>query len=513
LILAAVAAGLFLAALDTYVVVTVLPRMMFDLALPLDRLEQATPVITGFLVGYIVTMPLTGALSDIHGRGRVYLASLAVFSLGSLLTASAGLTTFPSESLARLPWLVTGRVLQGLGGGALVPVALALAADLYPVGARALPLGAVAAAQESGSVMGPLYGAVLAGAASGLGGWRAIFWINLPLTVLCAAGILLAVRRGPMPSRPARNPGGRVDWLGGALLGLGLALMVLALYPDDPTRHAVGTLFVPLGLGAVAALAGYVWRQSRGAHPLIPPALLRNRTFVGASLTNLLVGAALMVALVDVPIVARGIFGLSEIDGALLLARFMVAIPIGALAGGLISNRLGYRLTAVLGLATAALAFFRMSGWQADELGRRLLGLPDATLTLALCGLGFGLVIAPVAAAILDRAGDREHGLASSLVVLARSVGMLLGLSALTAFGIRRFYELLNQAPPPALGASGDLVAQAAAIQARSVTALLEEYHEIFAITVGICLLAAVVALATLTGGGRRVAAEAEGLA
>jgi len=90
---------------------------------------------------------------------------------------------------------------------------------------------------------------------------------------------------------------------------------------------------------------------------------------------------------------------------------------------------------------------------------------------------------------------------------------MLLGLSALTAFGIRRFYELLNQAPPPALGASGDLVAQAAAIQARSVTALLEDYHEIFAITVGICLLAAVVALATLTGGGRHVAAAAEGLA
>jgi MFS family permease len=242
---------------------------------------------------------------------------------------------------------------------------------------------------------------------------------------------------------------------------------------------------------------------------LIPPALLRSRTFAGANLTNLLVGAALMVALVDVPIVARGIFGLSEIDAALLLARFMVAIPIGALAGGAISNRLGYRLTAVLGLATAAFAFFRMSGWQADELDRRLLGLPDTTLTLALCGLGFGMVIAPVAAAVLDRARDREHGLASSLVVLARSMGMLLGLSALTAFGIRRFYELLNQAPPLAPGASGDLVAQAATIRARSVTALLEEYHEIFAITVVICLIAALVAMASLTGGGRRaVAAE-----
>jgi MFS family permease len=484
--------------------------MMFDLVLPLDRLEQATPVITGFLVGYIVAMPLVGALSDIHGRGRVYLASLGLFSLGSLLTASAGLTTFPSEELARLPWLVGGRVLQGLGGGALVAVALALAADLYPVGARALPLGAIAAAQESGSVMGPLYGAALAGAASAWGGWRAIFWINLPLTLVCAAGLLMALRRQPVSPRPASGPdAARVDWLGGALLGLGLALLVLALYPDDPTRHAVGSLFAPLGLMALAALAAYVWRQVRGADPLIPPALLRSRTFAGANLTNLLVGAALMVALVDVPIVARGIFGLSEIDAALLLARFMVAIPIGALAGGAISNRLGYRLTAVLGLATAAYAFFRMSGWQADELDRRLLGMPDATLTLALCGLGFGMVIAPVAAAVLDRARDREHGLASSLVVLARSVGMLLGLSALTAFGIRRFYELLNQAPPLAPGASGDLAAQAATIRTRSVTALLEEYHEIFAITVGICLLAALVAMASLTGGGRRaVAAE-----
>jgi MFS family permease len=173
LVLAVVAAGLFVAALDTYVVVTLLPRMMFDLALPIDRIEQATPIITGFLVGYIVTMPLMGAISDTYGRGRVYLVSLAVFALGSLLTATAGLATIPSEPLAGLPWLVAGRVLQGLGGGAMVPVALALAADLYPVGRRAVALGAIAAVQETGSVLGPLYGAALAGAAAGLGGWRA----------------------------------------------------------------------------------------------------------------------------------------------------------------------------------------------------------------------------------------------------------------------------------------------------------------------------------------------------
>src|SRR3984893_15692944 len=172
LVLAVVAAGLFLAALDAYVVVTVLPRMMFDLALPIDRIEQATPIITGFLVGYIVTMPLMGALSDLYGRGRVYFASLCIFSIGSVLTATAGVATFPSETLAGLPWLVAGRVLQGLGGGALVPVALALAADLFPVGGRPLALGAISAIQETGSVVGPLYGAALAGAAAGFGGWR-----------------------------------------------------------------------------------------------------------------------------------------------------------------------------------------------------------------------------------------------------------------------------------------------------------------------------------------------------
>ncbi|HXO66905.1 MAG TPA: MFS transporter [Candidatus Dormibacteraeota bacterium] len=501
--LAAVGAGLFLAALDTYVVVTVLPRMMFDLALPVDRLEQATPIITGFLVGYIVTMPLMGALSDLYGRGRVYFASLCIFSIGSVLTATAGVATFPSETLAGLPWLVAGRVLQGLGGGAMVPVALALAADLFPVGGRALALGAISAIQETGSVVGPLYGAALAGAAAGFGGWRAIFWINLPLALLCAAAFVYALRRGAMPPREKRATGAHVDWPGGALLGSGLALMVLALYPDDPSRHAVGPLFVPLGGLAVASLAGYVWRQARGVDPLIPPALLRNRTFIGANVTNLLLGAGLMVALVDVPIVARGVFGESELGGALLLARFMVAIPFGALAGGWVSNRLGYRLTGFTGLVVAAIAFYRMSSWQADELIRRFAGVPDATLTLVVCGFGFGLVIAPVAAAILDRARRTEHGLASSMVVLARSVGMLLGLSALAAFGIRRFYELFNQSPLPAPAPGSSLAAQAAALQAHATTALLQEYHEIFSITAGICLLAALVALATLSGGGR----------
>lgn len=472
--------------------------MMLDLTIPIDHIEQATPAITGFLLGYIVTMPLLGAVSDRYGRGRVYLGSLAVFSLGSLLTATAGLTGFPDDSVAGLPWLVAGRVLQGLGGGALVPVALALAADLYPAGRRSLPLGVISALQETGSVLGPLYGAFIAGAAVALGGWRAIFWINLPLALLCAAGFLFVERRAVRAADARRDRERRVvpvDWAGGVLLGGGLGLLVLALYPDDPARHAVGSQFLPLFMASLAVLTLYMWRQAVGQDPLIPAGLLRSRVFVGANVTNLLVGAGLMVALVDVPIVARGVYGLNELEGALLLARFMVAIPVGALLGGWLGGRIGYRLTATLGLLVAALGFFRMAGWSLDELSRQILGVSDSLVTLATCGLGFGLVIAPVAAAILDHSREREHGLASSIVVLARTVGMLLGLSGLAAFGIHRFYELF-QAPA---GAAIDI----AALQARFTAALLQEYHEIFTIAAILCVAAALVALLTLQGGGR----------
>src|SRR3979490_1942988 len=188
-VLGVAGAGLCLAALDAYVVVTLLPSMIADVGLTIDRFEQATPIVTGFLGGYVVAMPLLGAYSDARGRPPVCAASMAAFAAGSAITATAGLWSFSG-----LPWLVAGRVLQGLGGGGLVPLSLALAADLYRDRARTLALGSVAALQEAGSVFGPLYGATLAAAAGSLGSWRFVFWVNLPLAAICAGGLVLAGR-------------------------------------------------------------------------------------------------------------------------------------------------------------------------------------------------------------------------------------------------------------------------------------------------------------------------------
>jgi MFS family permease len=486
------AAGLFLAALDAYAVVTLLPQMLGAVDLPIDHVEAAAPILSAFLGGYVVAMPLLGAFSDARGRLPAYAAGLGIFAAGSALTALA-----PS-----LPWLVVGRALQGLGGGALVPLSLALAADLYPAGRRGPAVGAVSALQEAGSVIGPIYGA---GLAAGLHDWRPVFWLNLPLSALILAGLWLSMRQPARPDGGAVVPGSRhVEWPGALLLGSGLGALVLALYPDDPGNRPVNSHALLFGGVGVALLAAFAWRQARLLVPLIRPQLLRRRAFGGTLASNLLVGSALMVALVDVPVLARGVYDLDTLASGLVLVRFLVGVPIGALLGGWLAGRVGQRASAVAGMLLAAAAFGLLSSWGSTELSSA--GL-RASAELATCGLGFGLVIAPLSTALLDQARGGEHGLASSLVVLARTVGMVIALSALTAFGLARLQGILA-ARRCGVGAGGGSLRDQLIVYEDCVRgALLQEYREIFLVAAVICLAAAALALATLpsrAAGSRR---------
>ncbi|MER7001589.1 MFS transporter [Dactylosporangium sp. NPDC000555] len=474
-------ATVLLAALDAYVVVGVLTDILDALHIAVNRLERVTPVVTGFLLGYIAGMPLLGSLSDRLGRRAVLIGCLVGFAGGSALTAGSG------DSI----WLLaTGRAVQGLAGGALLPVTLALAGDLWAERRRATVLGVVGAAQELGSVLGPLYGV---GIAALLGSWRGIFWINLPLVAAAIALVWVALPgRAPAPERP------KTDVVGGLLLALTLGAAVVALYNPDPERAVLPPWGGWMLAGAAAGAVLFVVWELRARTRLIDLRGALRRPFFGALGASFCAGAALMVTLVDVELVAQTLLGRHGVQGTLVLTRFLVALPIGAVLGGWLVSRLGERLVAAGGLAVAAGGYVLIAGWPADVLAVRYLGfLPRLDTDLVVAGFGLGLVIGPLSAAILRATPPAQHGVASSAVVVARMMGMLIGVAALTAWGLHRFHELTAQLDfPLVFGKPADeqrrlMDAYKAALQ----SALRTEYREIFLATAAICALGAVFAL------------------
>jgi MFS family permease len=487
--LAAGASGtaVLLASLDAYVVVAILVDIVRDLNIPLNHLERATPIITGYLLGYVAAMPLLGQLSDRLGRMRVLQGSLLVFAAGSAASALA-------HSLAVL---VAARVLQGAAAGALLPVTFAVVGDQWEQQHRSVPLGVVGALQELGSVLGPLYGAVLAAAI----GWRGLFWVNIPLAAAAALVIgLTRPGRGPRPEQ-------RVDFVGGAILAGALALFIVGLYNPDP---AAGVL-PPWGRWTVASgvvgIAAFVLWERRTKVRILAPAPGLAPQFSAMLSASFLSGVALMVTLVDVPLLAQTLYGKDSLGAALLLARFLVALALGALIGGLAAKRLGERPVAFGGLVLASAGFFLVGRWPLEVLKATHhlgpLSLPRLDADLALAGFGLGLVVAPLASVALRSSRAQDHGAASAGVVAARMMGMLIGIGALAAWGLHRFQALtLRLTFPPlpfggtAAATSPEYLGKIAAYQQGLRVALHTEYGEIFRITAVVCAVAALLTLA-----------------
>ncbi len=498
------------AAADTYVVVLALPDMMLTVGLGIDQLQRAAPIVSGFLLGYVTMLPLIGRIADLRGRVPVLVASLVVFGFGSLVTALA----------FDLPSVVTGRFLQGVGGGGLVPATLALVADLYPAERRAVPLGVVSAVQEVGSVIGPLYGAVVLA----VGDWEAIFWLNLAVGLVLAAALSRLARGSAVVQRaPARASGPRRDVVSVTLLAVALAALVLLLWEPEAlvsdvtfglpfvpitsdsrwltplalvavltgaalvTRSLVAShplvdlrswgsslrqadplgaaylalalagvvlafasadpavqVFSPVGswllAGSAVATVALVWHLHRATHPLVPRGALRSRPAWGSLLVSFFVGASLIAALVDIPVYARlTTYKTSQLMAALVLLRLLVAIPVGAVVGGFLTRRLPSGTVCAGGMLLSTAGFVWMSQWGAHSLESQLINIP-----LLLTGLGFGLALAPVNAALLASTEASVHGVVSALVVVARMVGMLVGISALTTIGLRRYFAALR---------------------------------------------------------------------
>jgi MFS family permease len=479
----AISAGglaVLLGALDTYVVVTIMTDIMSTVGIPINKIQQVAPIITGYLLGYVAAMPLLGRASDRFGRKLLLQVSLAVFAAGSVVTAMSG----------DLTMLVTGRTIQGVAAGALLPVTLALAADLWAVRNRAAVLGGIGAAQELGSVLGPLYGIAVVWL---LHRWQDVFWINVPLAILAMVMIQFS-----LPSRERGNaPPEKVDVVGGVLLAIALGLLVVGLYNPAPDgKQVLPSWGIPTVIGAlVAALAFGLWERFARTR-LIDPAGVRFGPFLAALGASLAAGAALMVTLVNVELFGQGVLSMGQNGAAALLLRFLIALPVGALLGGWIATKIGDRVVAFVGLLIAAFAYWLVSHWTVDVLTTRhnlgLFTLPTLDTDLALAGLGLGLVIGPLTSAALRVVPAAQHGIASSAVVVARMTGMLVGVAALSAWGLYRFNQILQSLPDT----SGDnLLAKIAGEASNYRLAFAMQYGEMFFITAIVCVVGAVLGL------------------
>jgi MFS family permease len=232
--MALVCLPVFIGALDLTVISAVLPQVMYDLEIPLQTdLDQASWLVTGYLLAYSVTMSFMGRVSDLYGRRRVYLICLSIFTVGSAGVAVAD----------TLPWLIAGRVVQAIGGGAMVPVSMALVGDLFPPGRRAALVGLIGAVDTAGWVTGHLYGGIMVR----MFDWRLIFWLNIPIALLALALTWWALQKVPQP-RTAE----RLDWLGAVLIALCLTALNLGLGSGGELTLSAAVLDEPPGAPAYA---------------------------------------------------------------------------------------------------------------------------------------------------------------------------------------------------------------------------------------------------------------------
>jgi EmrB/QacA subfamily drug resistance transporter len=460
-VLALVAFGVFIAADDLTVVSTMLVQMLKDLDISVQtQLDEAAWIVNAYLIAYVVTMPFMGRVSDIFGRRLVFVTCLGVFALGSILVVLA----------PNLPVMVVARAITAIGGGAMVPVAIAIVGDVFPGERRPFAMGILGAVDTAGWIWGPLYGALLVRYLH----WRWQFYLNLPLSAVAAIAAYYALRDvEPVIDGEASNR--RLDLVGAGLLTLALLAVNIGLTQvggglggaapsfDFEGAHKVSSGWqrsLPFFLVGIVAFVLFALAERRQialkrARPLIDLRMFRQRNLGLACLVNFFTGFVLIIAMVNVPIFVNVILGetieSAAVDSGRILSALTVAMAIASVLGGWLCERFGYRLPTLLGLAFISVGFFLMgTNWQVD------VDYPQMALHLALGGLGFGLVIAPTATAVVDAVIAERRGVASALVIVLRLMGMTIGLSALTAWGLHSF-DVLGKAELPPLNDPGYL--------------------------------------------------------
>ena len=431
--------GVLLGGAELMVVAIALPSIVVDFGGWAD-LARVSWIINAYLVAYVVAMPLAGRGADMWGALRLYVVALLLFVIGS---AGAGLSPMagPEDGLT---WLIAARVVQGFGGGALVPLSMALASHLFSGRARATALGVEGAATYIGMAIGPAYGAwVLLNFALPIPGldvasWQWIFLLNVPIGIVTL--LLIYVVAGGIET-PRIRAG--LDLGGAALLSIALVAGIGGVTASGASGWTNPVVLGGLAASAVA-LVLFVVVELRSRSPLVDVRLFADRAFSAANAVSLLTGYTLATAVIGGPVfVNRVLFG-SDGQSAAALTALTITIAAGALVGGVVTGFIGERIVSLVGVACSAVGLWLAMSWGIDTPLDRLM------IDLAIFGAGFGLTVSPRATAAVEAAGAGAYGVASAMLQVTRTVGMSVGLALLTSIGQNRIDELSGVIADPA---------------------------------------------------------------
>lgn len=410
-ILAILCLGLFMLLLDGTIVNVAIPHIMASLDTDLAGVEW---VMNAYILVYAVALVTLGRLGDLYGRRLLFVVGMGLFTAASLACGLA----------SSIEMLIAFRVIQGVGGAAMMPQTLSIVATVFPADKRGAAMGVWGAVSGLATAIGPSLGGLIVDSAS----WRWIFLINLPIGIV---SVVLALRLVP----ESKNPGSvtSLDLPGVGLISVSIFCLTFALIEGQSLGWTSPTI-VGLFASSVVAFVLFYLRERAERQPLIDFGLFRSVDFAAGNLTGLLLSFGMMGVFFTIPIFLQTVLGFSALKAGAVMSPMSVAIMVAAPFAGRLSDRLGGRWLITAGMLVLALGIAWMAGLNPSGQGLQpTTGVLDLMVPFALSGIGIGLAIAPTTSAVMATAPVDRIGNASGVLSTMRQLGSLMGIAVLGA--------------------------------------------------------------------------------
>src|SRR6266566_3116906 len=397
---------MLLASLDQTIVSTAMPRVIADL----QGFDRYTWVSTAYLLTSTVMVPIYGKLSDLFGRKPIFLFGVVIFLIGSALSGA-------SQSMNEL---IAFRAFQGLGAGALMPIAIAIIGDLFTPRERGKWQGLTGGVWGLSAIIGPTLGGWITQNTS----WRWVFYVNLPVG-LAAMLVLIFL----MPSLRSTGKQVSIDYIGAALLILGTVPLLLGFSWAGSQYDWLSPQILGLFAVSLVASTAFVIYEARlerlGGQPIIEPSLFKNSIFTVSTIITIIFGMGLFGSIFFIPLFVQGVIGTSATNSGLILTPLMLTSIVGSVLSGQLVSRLGkYKWIAITGMVISVAGSLLLVRLDVNATNNDVL---IAMLVLGL-GMGFGMALYTL---IVQNALPQKIGQATSALVFFRSIGGTIGLAAM----------------------------------------------------------------------------------